>query len=386
MSSYKGIDYLKAVLATAVMANLFSLSSLSYAQDWYEIEVILFAQDFPVLAANGTTEEVWPEEIDLNWQQPLVPLFESESEITPALRKLPINSRRMNSDAYAFRVTEGYRLLWHQAWQQPLVDVDDAPWIVVEGGEEFASRFEIEGSLRIHLSRFLHMTANLWLTDFTNPLLLEEMAFQRPEVGQDFAFDSSEQITASPFIDDTTFYLSQLPEKPELYNACSYLRFQPEVAEQESADILDPGPAYESWWTSPYECDSPRSEFDQGRPFYAPLSPIKTVDMQQISYLSESSLQPIRLEVPMPEFSIQEPELPGTPGFTGIEPGNEQDIEIEAAFEDRPVSQIIRIDMNRRLRSDEYHFVDHPKLGMLIRILEVEAPLIESAVETAELP
>ncbi len=310
------------------------------AQPWYQIEVILFAQDFPDLEAQGSSAETWPTEIDLAWQQPLLPLFESEFPLTPAMRKLPINSRTMNGDAYAFRVTQGYRLLWHQAWQQPLVDEADAPWILVEGGSEFEGRHELEGSLRIHLSRFLHMTAKLWLTDFSPPAETDQ---------------------------PTAFHLSQLPELPDLYNACSYLRFQPETP-VEPLDILAEPPLTEDWWNAPYRCDSSRSGLTRGKPRYAPLMPLQEQgpEAQEISFFTDSSQEPLQLNIEMPQITLREPQ----PKFL---PRPQVDI----LLQDQSVSQIIQIDMNRRLRSNEYHFVDHPKLGMLIRILEIEPPIIE---------
>lgn len=356
-----------------------TVSPLVTAQPWYQIEVILFAQNFPNLSASGTTEEVWPKEVELDWQQPLLPMFESEWQVTPALRKLPINSRTMNGDAYAFRVTDGYRLLWHQAWTQPLVDEPDAPWLVIEGGDQIEGHFELEGSLRIHLSRFLHMTANLWLTDFSYPALSRDEPSAEGEPSADREPLDSDKQGQKP-----TFYLSQLPEKPELYNACSYLRFQPETAVEDAVDRSEQQPVFESWWTAPYECDSPRSNLDRGKPLYAPMLPVIPLETQQISYFKESSEDAVELEFPMPQFSIvdmreSDPNMPGL--GQGQAPESEQIFE-PAQIEDRPVAQITKINMNRRLRSEEYHFVDHPKLGMLIRILEVEAPAVEIEAAT----
>ena len=343
------------------------LSASLQAQPWYQIEVILFGQNFPALAAEGTTEENWPTEVELNWQEPLLPLFESERQLSPTMRKLPINGRTMNGDAYALRVTEGYRLLWHQAWQQPLVDEQDAPWILVEGGEDYEGRYELEGSLRIHLSRFLHMTANFWLTEF----------------GPQPAIDTEGMETAN-------FSFNDLPKKPELYNACTYLRFQPETPPEAPIDILAEQPIYESWWTAPYECDSPRSRLNQGMPRYAPMLPVDPPLMQQITYISGSSDEPVEILIPLPELSIvelpeQESERVETDFAAETELAEGQlEAEEDAEPLSQPIQQIIQIDMNRRLRSEEYHFVDHPKLGMLIRILEVELPLIE-APEIVEL-
>ncbi len=321
-----------------------------FAQPWYLVELLLFRQDFPDLIVQGTTEETWPDEVQLSLNEPLLAMFESESEVTPALRKLAINGRNMNGDAYAFRVTEGYQLLWHQAWQQPLVDEPDAPWIHIAGGEEVDGHFELEGSLRVHLSRFLHVTADLWLTDFGDP------GFPEREAGL-----------------DDVFYLSQLPEIPDIYSACKHFRYQepaPEDLFDENADILAIPPEFESWWEPPYGCEPARSDMLDGKPMYAPMSPITPPDMQQISYMTELTEEPILIELPMPTVSVAKPEALYLPVP-----------EITLIMKDRAVQQITKIDMNRRMRSQEFHFVDHPKLGMLIRILEVEAPIVIPEVE-----
>lgn len=107
---------------------------------------------------------------------------------------------------------------------------------------------------------------------------------------------------------------------------------------------------------------------------YAPLSPIAPPEMQQISYMTEFEEEPFVIEVPMPRVSVTKPEELYLPIP-----------EITVITEDRAVRQITKIDMDRRMRSEEFHFVDHPKFGMLVRILEVEEPIVEPEAEPEEL-
>ena len=353
----------------AIALTVLLTTGFASAQPWYQVELILFKQDFPELAAQGTTPETWPQEVELSYPDKLLTMFESESELTPAMRKLAINDRNMNGDSYAFRVTDGYELLWHQAWQQPLIEEEEAPWILIQGGDEVDGHFELEGALRMHLSRFLHVTADLWLTDFNFPA------------------------------GDPVFYLSQLPETPEIYSPCSHFRFQQaEVHINPNADILAEPPTYESWWLPPYGCELARHELLEGKPLYAPLSPLAAPEVQEVSYFTvpreysfldmmeavestqtttDLSLPSTdnaaaidengqtNLQIPMPRVRIGQPEAPYLPMP-----------EISLSTEDRAVSEIVHIEMNRRMRSEEFHFIDHPKMGMLIRVIEVPAPVI----------
>ncbi|MEJ2531531.1 MAG: CsiV family protein [Halioglobus sp.] len=56
-----------------------------------------------------------------------------------------------------------YRILFHQAWLQPFREGQDGPSIILDrsGDEEQWPR--LQGSIRLSLSRYLHLETNLWL-------------------------------------------------------------------------------------------------------------------------------------------------------------------------------------------------------------------------------
>ena len=62
-----------------------------------------------------------------------------------------------------------YRVLLHQAWRQPMPEEREARAILIQAGERSGATYEIEGTLRFHLSRFLHVRTDLWFTDFCQP-------------------------------------------------------------------------------------------------------------------------------------------------------------------------------------------------------------------------
>ena len=84
----------------------------------------------------------------------------------------------LNADARALDRRGNYRVLYHQAWRQPDIGRKQAPWILVRGGERYGEHFELEGSVRLLKSRFLHFETNLWLTRFASD------AGQAPDVGE----------------------------------------------------------------------------------------------------------------------------------------------------------------------------------------------------------
>lgn len=184
-----------------------ALSGLSFAQSsgqpatgadaetWYQIEVIVFARP-----DSEAGEEVWPRNLFLsypfNWtllRDPEQPVLRQPAPETPtsatqndplALRieeqpelvkpdlsrdpmlELPASERQLNGHAHALERRNGHQVLFHEAWRQPMVEDRELAALVITGGEKFGDHFELEGSIRLSLSRYLHLNTDLWLTRF----------------------------------------------------------------------------------------------------------------------------------------------------------------------------------------------------------------------------
>lgn len=297
------------------------------AQTWYQIEVILFRQDVAVAMAANTTAETWAEDLDLAWRSPLLDLYESDNSASPALRKLPVSSRKMNPDAVALRITPGYQVLWHQAWQQPLSEDAEVPWIRVQGGQRIGPRFELEGSMNVRLSRFLHFSGEFWLSD-----------------------DSGGNSASG-------FSLTQLPVTPQVFDACTLLRLQPfDAAEPAHQDGLPAG------WTHPYGCESPRTKAGVNAPRTAAQSPQTPRLAQELMYEIGDSGEVVRALV-----ETTPPALDALEFWDMLEP-------VEEVQLDYPLARIAHVAMDRRLRSTEYHYIDHPLLAALVLVTEAPTP------------
>lgn len=58
------------------------------------------------------------------------------------------------------------RVLRYAAWRQPITPLGGADRVLLTGGQPVADHFELEGSLAIERTRFLHVSTRLWLNDF----------------------------------------------------------------------------------------------------------------------------------------------------------------------------------------------------------------------------
>lgn len=286
----------RALLSLLSALPLLLLSTPGLASEderWFQVEVIVFAR------TNGDTgEEHWPRDPTLNYPFHWVELRDpdepppsraprwgegttvrdplTENLTPPDLQRepyyrLPSNERELNRHANALRRHSGHRVLFHEAWRQPFRDNRETPALIISGGDAYGSHFELEGSIRLTLSRYLHLNTNLWLTRFD------------PNTGQ------------------TPGSWPQLPNRPSQHPIDT--RFETNAGLDSPFDT----PERNAWGLE---------------------------------------LRPDTSMGSLPEF-LREPYLP---------------------------SRIMTLNQQRRMRSEELHFLDHPLMGLLIQITPYELP------------
>lgn len=245
---------------------------------WYQVEIILFSRD------NHNTTEQWPKDLHLSYSANRVQLAEKKTpqqeNPTPptttepqeninseviAYQPLPDEQRQLLREAQAINNKNGYQVLFHESWKQPVLSAKEAPSIVISGGEIYGEHHILEGEIKLSVARYLHLSTNLWLSEF-------EMNYGQLEHR----------------------------EWPSL-----------------------PSPPFESTELS--------TEFDDFNNF------------------------------DIPEFKL---ELSEKPIATNEEPG----LLREAYFP----SEIIHFEQHRRMRSKELHYIDHPRMGAIVKILPIE--------------
>jgi hypothetical protein len=81
-----------------------------------------------------------------------------------AFSELGKQTHNLDSVARSISRSSRYRLLRHLAWRQPMTDEADALPILFQLGEQLDGQFEVDGTLQIYRSRFLHVITDLWFT------------------------------------------------------------------------------------------------------------------------------------------------------------------------------------------------------------------------------
>lgn len=239
---------------------LSSLSNLSFAMAdearWYQVEVLLFAHERnteknpEIWPASSNLEKPWLFHTLTNQEEPeattgitsndLVELVNSgklnvddaktwqhrfltkpeqlddaQPKPTP-FQLLGRNSLQMMDKHQTLSGNPSYRVLFHDAWNQPLYN-DEAPTpILIEAGEEFAGINELRGYLNIQISRYLHVDTNLFLTEFersNNPMqVVQDQNFSGFSFNQSdnrfSLFNKPQGLTFGSSTNNSEFYIA----------------------------------------------------------------------------------------------------------------------------------------------------------------------------------
>ena len=150
-----------------ILLGLLILSPFSYSPaysqnegKWYDVEVLIFKR----LDVDPLATENWRNNLELSYPTQYQYLQTDTEEENFQLR--PKEEHQLGGYIYTLQRNESYRVLYHQAWRQQMQGKEASPSIIVRGGEELGNnnQKELEGYIKIHIARYLHLTTDLWLT------------------------------------------------------------------------------------------------------------------------------------------------------------------------------------------------------------------------------
>lgn len=210
-----------------------------------------------------------PDTLSLTQEKPFIDLGESVYQLTR--QKRAIDAER------------DMRVLYHKVWRQPVGERENAPSIIVSGGNKYDSHYELEGSLTVSVSRYLHLDTDLWFTSF------------EANIGQE-----------------------------------------------------------ENWWP------------------ILPTPPVRLSSEADLNALYEAGInksQSQQLKTTSPPWMSDSATNSSIHFGLGSQFDDQQfDDKTNADAHNYVVKEIIKLEQSRRMRSGELHYVDHPKLGLIIRI------------------
>lgn len=271
---------------------------------WYQVELLIFERQQG--GNTGPDVESWPRNVALayppNVQHLVDPDGENEANsgtLDNVDQEQPFillerDQLQLTDSARGIQRDSGLRVLFHQAWRQPMVPFEQAPAIIVSGGEKVDEHHELEGSVTFSVSRYLHMHTNLWLTEFET--------------------NYGQAIGQWP-------PLPKQPPKPG------------ELTDDDGLSVdlrlQDPQPVLNPWNSTGTTYNANDTDYNLGQRN-------DTLQLNNYGYLSQ---QPF------------------------------------------VTKNIVALQQQRRMRSDELHYVDHPRLGILVRIKNYDPKAATNTVQ-----
>jgi hypothetical protein len=127
---------------TLMTCLLTSFASTAFADDLYQVEMILVRQNaVPAIVSRAAPED---------WAAGAQPIS-ADSLRTPSL----------NGEVEKLTASNEYSVLLHKAWQQTLGE--EASKVAISDGQEQYGQFPIEGTLNLKLGRFTDVDADFWV-------------------------------------------------------------------------------------------------------------------------------------------------------------------------------------------------------------------------------
>ncbi|MBV1871406.1 MAG: peptidoglycan binding protein CsiV [Gammaproteobacteria bacterium] len=133
-------------------------------ENWYQVEVLIFRYDIPFEA----TQEQWPKNIKRSFPYNLSVLETQASKSDRgAFRTLSPKLFSFSGYEQELKRKKGIRTLYHAAWHQPRLDKTVSLPLLIQGGHLTEdNQFELEGSIRISIKRYIHIETDLWLSSY----------------------------------------------------------------------------------------------------------------------------------------------------------------------------------------------------------------------------
>jgi len=167
---------------------------------WYEIELVIFSRVNPDPSHN----EYWNQYLKLSFPSKLgvldtnfspsklryVEVEEKEEEkpnankenaaskklvpVYPPYTNLEIKSTRLLYAENRLKQNGQFKILSHTRWVQPLTEKESSIPLLFQAGNIYNDLYELEGTILVSVSRYIHIDSNLWLSSFTeNQTLLD---------------------------------------------------------------------------------------------------------------------------------------------------------------------------------------------------------------------
>ena len=162
------LTVLLAITTVSTVAPAYSAQEKS-AQDkvppWYQVSLVIFKHRNSPMG-----NETWPTPEDLSLSFPhgvleLEPKDEHDGTWIAFRDTQPLDEEFQQA-LHSIKLSSNYEIMTSASWNQPALDGNNAIPILIQAGNEYGGYYELEGSITLVVSRYLHLKTDLWLSDY----------------------------------------------------------------------------------------------------------------------------------------------------------------------------------------------------------------------------
>lgn len=209
---------MKIMLKAIFLPLLFVISNSTFANSWYKVEVIIFANNDPM----AIHEEIWPEinEIPLRDRAVALKGRAGAGENPTAYQSLPSSRHSLKSIRNRLNNSGDYRVLFHEAWMQPVSHTQNPRPIKISAGRVLDNGMqELEGHIAIGRGRYLHFRPDLYISQLVTPSANTPADETQTEAMLTMQAESESTLQAAQTEQTVANTVSAFPAIPEILTA-----------------------------------------------------------------------------------------------------------------------------------------------------------------------
>ena len=153
-----------------LLASLFFVfvSSSLVAETWYQVNLVVF-ENRSVVSGDEVLNQ--PEGVQFIAPENVVDVDAiAESGNEQGFQRTTIIDQEFNNVVGSLQRSSGYRVLLVKSWRQPGLERGSAIPVLIKGGDSYGNHRRLEGTVRLVLSRYLHLETDLWLGDYVQEI------------------------------------------------------------------------------------------------------------------------------------------------------------------------------------------------------------------------
>lgn len=142
------------------------------AATWYQVNIVVFENRSAVSGDEILTQ---PEGVQFVAPENAVDIDAiEESGDAQGFQRTTIIDQEFNNVVGSLKRSSGYKVLLVKSWRQPGLERESAIPVLIRGGDSFGNHSRVEGTVRLVLSRYLHLEADLWLGDYVQQMQMPD--------------------------------------------------------------------------------------------------------------------------------------------------------------------------------------------------------------------